>query len=104
MGRFNKLIGAFGNMSSILEGIKNRIFTNEDVEEIAKIRWNICEKCHNFDTIGTSCTIPGTAPCCKDCGCILNLKVRALSAKCPIDKWSAFMDEDAEKQLKDSLD
>ena len=45
MGRFNKLIGAFGNIPSILEGIKNRIFTKEDVEEIAKIRGNICEQC-----------------------------------------------------------
>ena len=33
--RLNKLIGAFGNLPAIAEGIKNRIFTNEDVEEIA---------------------------------------------------------------------
>ena len=103
MGRFNKLIGAFGNIPSILEGIKNRIFTNDDVEEIAKIRGNICETCHNFDTIGNSCAVPGTAPCCADCGCILNLKVRSLSASCPIGKWSAFMDEESENKLKDSI-
>ena len=34
MGRFNKLINAFGNMPSILEGIKNKVFTKEDVEEV----------------------------------------------------------------------
>ena len=39
MGRFNKLINAFGNMPSILEGIKNKIFTKEDIEEVASIRW-----------------------------------------------------------------
>ena len=34
--RLNKLIGAFGNLPAIAEGIKNRIFTNEDVEEIER--------------------------------------------------------------------
>lgn len=104
MGRFNKLIAAFGNMPSILEGIKNRVFTRDDVEEIAKIRGNICEKCSQFDTIGHSCAVPGTAPCCANCGCILNLKVRSMSASCPEGKWSAFMSEKDEEKLKDSLD
>ena len=104
MNRFNKLIGAFGNMPSILEGIKNRIFTRDDVEEIAKIRWDICTRCRNFDTIGHSCAVPGTAPCCKDCGCILNLKVRSMSASCPIGEWAAFMNKDDEEKLKNSLE
>jgi hypothetical protein len=38
MSRLNKLIGAFGNLPSIMEGIKNRVFTNKEVEEIARIR------------------------------------------------------------------
>ena len=42
--RLNKLIGAFGNLPAIAEGIKNRIFTSEDVEEIAWRRWEICTK------------------------------------------------------------
>ena len=104
MSRFNKLRGAFGNMPQILEGIKNRVFTRDDVEEIAKIRGNICEQCHNFDMIGNSCAVPGTAPCCADCGCILNLKVRSMSASCPIGKWSAFMSKDDEEKFKNSLD
>jgi len=104
VSRFNKLIGAFGNLPSIMEGIKNRVFTNNEVEEIAKIRWDICTRCRNFDTIGSSCAVPGTAPCCSDCGCILNLKVRSMSASCPIGEWNAFMDEETEKKLKDSLE
>ena len=101
--RLNKLIGAFGNLPAIAEGIKNRIFTSEDVEEIAWRRWEICTKCELFDTKGSTCAMPGTAPCCADCGCILNLKVRSLSSSCPKGKWAAFMDEEMEEELMKKL-
>ena len=101
--RLNKLIGAFGNLPAIAEGIKNRIFTNEDVEEIAWRRWEICTKCELLDTKGNTCAMPGTAPCCADCGCILNLKVRSLSSSCPKGKWAAFMDEEMEEELMKKL-
>ncbi|MDA8685569.1 hypothetical protein N9L94_00950 [Robiginitalea sp.] len=104
MGRFNKLINAFGNMPSILEGIKNKVFTKEDVEEVAAIRWGICDSCQYVDHVGTHCVVPGSQPCCSDCGCILSLKIRSMSAECPKGKWSAFMSEDDEKKLKDSLE
>ena len=82
MGRLNNLINAFGNLDKIYEGIKNKVFVKEDVEQIANIRWNICTNCDFFDTKGTHCAVPGTQPCCADCGCILNLKVRSLSLQC----------------------
>ena len=104
MGRINKLINAFGNLDLIYEGIKNKVFVKDDVEQIAKIRWDICTNCELFDTVGTYCAVPGTQPCCADCGCILNLKVRSLSSECPIGKWSKFMTEDQEKNLKNSLE
>ena len=104
MSRLNKLINAFGNMPQIFEGIRNKVFTKSEVEEIAMIRWDICTRCRNFDTVGTYCAVPGTAPCCKDCGCILNLKVRSMSSSCPIGEWAAFMDEETEKNLQDSLE
>ena len=44
MKRFNQLINAFGNMPAIYEGIKNRVFVREDVEQIAAIRWSICQR------------------------------------------------------------
>ena len=94
--RLNKLIGAFGNLPAIAEGIKNRIFTNEDVEEIAWKRWEICTKCELFDTKGNTCAMPGTAP-------ILNLKVRSLSSSCPKGKWASFMDEEMEEELMKKL-
>ena len=104
MNRFNKLINAFGNLPSIMEGIKNRVFTKDEVEEIAKIRWDICTRCRNFDTVGTHCAVPGTQPCCSDCGCILSLKIRSLSASCPKGKWAAFMSKEDEEKFQDSLE
>ena len=101
--RLNKLIKAWGNRNAIFEGIKNRVFVKEDVEQIASIRWDICSKCELFDTKGDSCAMPGTAPCCSDCGCILQLKVRSLSSSSPKGKWAAFMDEVAEEKLNKSL-
>ena len=52
MSRFNKLIGAFGNMPQILEGIKNKVFTKQDVEEVAAQRWRICDSCQYIDHVG----------------------------------------------------
>tara|TARA_R100001244_G_scaffold8989_2_gene11079 strand:+ start:2953 stop:3264 length:312 start_codon:yes stop_codon:yes gene_type:complete len=103
MGRFNKLINAFGNIPAIVEGIRNKVFTKEDVEHIADIRWSICDKCEFLDTKGDSCAMPGTAPCCADCGCILSLKIRSMSASCPKGKWAAFMDEETAEELGKSI-
>ena len=100
MGRFNNLINAFGNLDKIYEGIKNKVFVKEDIEQIASIRWNICNTCELFDTKGTHCVVPGSQPCCADCGCILELKVRSMSAHCPKNKWASFMPEEMEKDLK----
>jgi len=103
MGRFNKLINAFGNISAIAEGIKNRVFTKEDVEQIAAIRWSICDTCEFKDTKGDHCAMPGTAPCCADCGCILALKIRSMSSSCPKGKWAAFMDDEMEEELQKNI-
>lgn len=73
----------------ILEGIKNRIFKNADVEYIAAERMKICATCSFLDKQGTSCIVPGTEPCCGLCGCSLSLKTRALSAACDAHKWLA---------------
>ncbi len=37
--RISKLLGALGNLDKIAEGIKNKIFKNDDVEAVAKLRW-----------------------------------------------------------------
>ena len=104
MGRFNQLIDAFGNMPAIYEGIKNKVFKKEDVEHIAAIRWSICQQCPHLDSIGKSCTIPGTQPCCSLCGCSMASKTRSLISSCPDGKWAKFLNTEEEaRALNNSL-
>ena len=51
--------------------------------------------------------VPGTAPCCSQCGCKLAFKVRSLASECPHPdgaKWEALLDEKEEDKLYDELD
>ena len=68
----------FENRKQILEGIKNKLFKKEHVEAIAKDRWQICIKCESLDVVGDKCTMPGTQPCCGECGCSMGFKLRSL--------------------------
>ena len=101
--KLNKIIGAFGNIDKILEGVKNNIFKKEDVEQIAKLRWQQCSICPALDETGDKCAVNGTQPCCADCGCSLGIKLRSLSSDCPKGKWKAFMDKDSEKEVKKQI-
>jgi hypothetical protein len=87
------------NRKQIVEGITNTIIRDETVEEIARLRFSICEECPSK---GRKCAVKGTAPCCNECGCSLNFKTRSLSSSCPLDKWDAIATEDEEDAL-DSL-
>jgi len=90
----SKLNLIWKNRKAILEGVKNRVFQNEAVEEIAALRLSECEKCPSYDREGTECIVPGTAPCCGECGCSLALKKRSLSSSCPIGKWEAVLTDE----------
>lgn len=83
----------------ILEGIKNNIFKNADVEHIAAERMNTCAACPHLDTQGDTCIVPGTQPCCKLCGCSLSLKTRALSAACDDGRWPAMLTAEEQEQV-----
>lgn len=98
-----KIIQAIRNADQILEGVKNTIFKQEDVELIANERWKICKKCEFLDTAGDKCLMPGTQPCCGECGCSMGFKLRALSSSCPKEKWTAVMTEEEEDKLNDEL-
>ena len=98
--RINKLLAALGNIDQIAEGIKNKIFKNEDVEAVAKMRWQECKMCPLLDKVGKSCAVNGTQPCCSDCGCSISLKIRAMSSDCPKGRWDAIMTPELEEQLK----
>jgi len=52
----------------------------------------ICNLCPLIDIKGSKCAIPGTQPCCSDCGCSLAFKLRAKEAYCTHPdgpKWTA---------------
>jgi len=103
-----KLKTVFENRHKILEGIKNKIFKQEHIEVEAGLRWDICKQCEFLDTKGSDCAMPGTQPCCADCGCSLSIKIRSLASECPKKKWSAYLTDDEEleliKQLQDEKD
>lgn len=84
----------------IIEGIKNNIFKNDHVEEIALERQNICDECTSK---GDKCVMPGTGPCCNECGCSLKLKLRSLSSNCPLNKWKEILTFDEEYALQQKL-
>ena len=80
----------------ILEGIKNRVFQSEPIEKISAIRLDICKGCDQYDKEGTECLVPGTNPCCANCGCSLAFKTRSLSSHCPKSLWDKVLTEEEE--------
>lgn len=87
----------------ILEGIKNSVFKNEHVEEIALQRDSICQSCDQIDREGSKCFAPGTQPCCGVCGCSLKFLQRSLSSSCEAGKWAAVLTEEENDELQNKL-
>jgi hypothetical protein len=96
-----KLTQIWKNKSQILEGITNALIRDKYVEEVAAIRNSICDDC---ELKGNKCMVPGTGPCCNDCGCSLGFKTRSLSSSCPLGKWKALLTEDEEDELDNLKD
>jgi hypothetical protein len=92
----NKLKTIWKNRKQIFEGITNTIIRDEYVEDVSKLRMEICNDCTSN---GDECVVIGTAPCCNECGCSLAFKTRALSTECPLGKWKALMSEEEEDKL-----
>ena len=90
--------------NKILEGITNTIIRDEFVEDVAKHRMEVCDAC---ELKGNECLVPGTAPCCNECGCSLAFKTRSLSSECPHPlgpKWKALLSEEEEDKLDNLKD
>lgn len=47
-------------------------------EEEADKRFSICKECPSLIKLTNQC---------KKCGCFMNMKVKLLNSKCPIEKW-----------------
>ena len=86
------------NRKEIFEGIKNAIVRDSLIETIAEKRSLICNDC---DRMGNKCAVPGTQPCCNECGCSLSFKTRSLSSDCPLEKWQALVSEKEEDKLNE---
>ena len=85
------LIQIYKERNNIIEGLTNKVFKKEHVEEIYNERLETCNVCEFKDNEGSKCAVPGTGPCCEKCGCSLSLKLRSLSSSCPILKWGAVL-------------
>jgi hypothetical protein len=85
------------NRKQILEGITNTVIRDEFVEDVARVRRELCDQCPSK---GDECVVIGTGPCCNECGCSLAFKTRSLSSECPLDKWKALMTEEQEDELE----
>ena len=97
-----KLGDIFRNRKQILEGITNSLFKKGHIEKIAADRMKICNDCSRLDLEGTKCMIPGTQPCCSECGCKFSFKTRSLSSECPHPdgaKWEAILEPEEEDKL-----
>ena len=93
-------------IKQILEGISNTVFKTPEIELVAEARMDICKKCPLLDVEGSKCMIPGTAPCCGDCGCKLAFKTRSLSSECTHPdgpKWNAVLSPEEEDKLYKEL-
>lgn len=97
------LIKIWKEKGKIFEGVKNSMFKQVHIEEIAKTRMSICEECPLIDREGTKCYMVGTQPCCGDCGCKLSFKTRSLSSACPQGKWDAVTTEEEEDAIINSI-
>jgi hypothetical protein len=103
----NILKKAFLNREQILEGLKNALITKQHIEEIAKERLEICKNCpiKGKNTFGVDvCDSSKSEDGKSGCGCLLRLKTRALSSSCPLGKWLAIMDPEAENELENNID
>ena len=52
--------------------------SNHTTDETASTRMQICEQCPSLIKLTNQC---------KECGCVMTLKVKLKEAKCPLGKW-----------------
>src|SRR5688572_10895649 len=96
------ILNIWRNRSQIIEGVKNTYFKRKYIEKIAEARMKICSDCPLIDREGSKCMIPGTQPCCGECGCKLRFKTRSLSSECPHPdgpKWDSILKPEEEDKI-----
>ncbi len=75
------------------------------ISQVSEERLNICKGCpkqsDNAKLEGYTTLRPDLH--CTSCGCTLIAKSKALSAKCPLDKWLAYITEEERIKLEQDL-
>lgn len=74
-------------LKEIFSGWWNYFFRNEEIEKLSESRMKICNDCEIIDRTGIKCALPGSQPCCGDCGCPLSKLTRSKESTCPLNKW-----------------
>jgi len=103
INNIKNLLGALANIDKIAEGISNKVFKKKHVEAVFTNRYQVCAKCSLLDMKGKDCLAPGSQPCCSDCGCSLEFKLRSLSSECPKGYWKAYVDEETENKIIEQI-
>lgn len=114
----NLLPEIWKNKAQIAEGIKNRIFKKQHIEELATHRQEICKDCiwysekyRNDEEIpevitkirgeDVRSTVTGRPDAhCINCGCNVATKTRCLSCNCPILRWQAVVSDDQRYEIE----
>ena len=74
------------SIDEIQEIIDRRQYVSADIatgnsflaaSEVQEARYDICKSCTSFTLLKT----------CRECGCIMPLKIKMTSASCPLNKW-----------------
>jgi hypothetical protein len=102
MAEYN-IIKLWKEKGKIFEGLKNSMFKQEHIEDIASVRMDICNICPHLDTTGNKCFVVGTQPCCGECGCKLSFKTRSLASDCPKGHWFAITTQEEEDAILNSI-
>jgi hypothetical protein len=72
--------------------LKNNLIKQDHIEALYEERKEICDGCPFMKEKGSLlCTMPGTQPCCPECGCSLAVKLRSPDAACPKNFWGPVM-------------
>ena len=78
---------------AIVQGFKNYVFPNKEIEEVAHQRATICAACPFAVETMMKQLLPDDSIKeieglkCSECGCILSAKVRQAYESCPQNKW-----------------
>jgi hypothetical protein len=100
------IIKIWKSRNQIIEGIRNSVFTRDDVRELANERITTCRsnKCGFYDAEGKSeAAFVKGAESCGSCGCKLAWATKALSYECPKGFWPAVLTETEDAHLKEKL-